>query len=772
MRVPGLILVSILAVLASVGTASAAPAKPRPVFPGTAEKVSYYAGETRVDLLMALDELALTPEAGADPISKTLPQGQQDRSGRWIVPVETGLRNQNGLRETARRFQTSGYRVEPVLYRPGATKRSAATRQYLTNAFTLKLKPGSTIEEVTATLPVSRITPRAHLANIYEVTLTTGDPTAALQTANALYEKGLVEFATPVIARQHQKRTTPNDPLFPNQWHLQNLGGFSGGVATNDANLPSAWDSVTGSGVNIGVTDDGLQVTHPDLAGNVRTDIDIDINYNDTNPSPDLMADFHGTAAAGVAAAVGNNALGVSGAAPEASVVGIRLLALPSSDSEDAEAMLHQYDPINPANRIDINSNSWGPSDTGTILGGLGPEIEAALAEGTLHGRGGLGTVYVWAAGNGRDVDDNVNYDEYASSRYTIAVSATGPDGTYSWYSEPGASILVNAPSSNGIGITTVDLIGSNGYNSTVGSDGDYTNQFGGTSSACPLVAGIVALMLESNPNLTWRDVQHILAQTAQKNDPADSGWFTNAAGHNFNFNYGFGRVDAGAAVEAAASWENMPESAEPLQASQWVNTQIPDNSETGVTAAISLTAPERFTIEHVEVVVDINHAYRGDLAIDLIAPSGTRSVLAESRGDSNSDYSFWTFTTLADWGEDANGTWQLKIRDLAAVDIGELKWWQITAYGYIADPIPDADNDTIPDATEGTGDADGDGTPNYLDTDSDNDGINDHNEWALGTDPYDAASPAQAPISAAASIAAAGLAIAALATFRKWSKA
>ncbi|MFM9159887.1 MAG: S8 family serine peptidase, partial [Dolichospermum sp.] len=130
------------------------------------------------------------------------------------------------------------------------------------------------------------------------------------------------------------------------------------------------------------------------------------------------------------------------------------------------------------------------------------------------------------AGGNGRGSLDNSNYDGYANSRYVIAVAAhrNNSNGVFSGYSEPGANLLVTAPSNGGtLGVVTTDLMGADGYNGL--TDQNYTNAFGGTSSATPLVSGVIALMLQANPNLTWRDVQHILVRSAEKNDPTNTDW-------------------------------------------------------------------------------------------------------------------------------------------------------------------------------------------------------------------------------------------------------
>ena len=329
-----------------------------------------------------------------------------------------------------------------------------------------------------------------------------------------------VSYEYPLITVKPELLMIPNDPLFVDQWHLLNTGQ-GGGLVGADANVTPAWDSVTGAGVVIGIVDDEVQLTHPDLAPHYRSDLDYDFNFNDADPSPDNPLDNHGTAVAGVAAAAGNNALGVTGAGFEAELAGLRLI---SSDPNAAfnDALLATALDYNNQS-IDIYNNSWGfiyPLYDGTFY----PMGVAALRNGALTGRGGLGSIYVFSAGNSGATQDNVNYYAMQNSRYVIAVGAIDNLGVSSWYSTPGAAVLVSAYSNGGsLGITTTDRTGDDGYNLAGAADGDpladtnYTSTFGGTSSAAPLVSGIVALMLEANPNLSWRDVQVILATTAKK---------------------------------------------------------------------------------------------------------------------------------------------------------------------------------------------------------------------------------------------------------------
>lgn len=471
------------------------------------------------------------------------------------------------------------------------------------------------------------------------------------------------------FARQQYPRVIPTDPLSANQWHLNNTGQ-SGGTPGQDINVIPVWNNnIMGTGVQIAVVDDGLQHTHPDLSPNYVAGDSFDFNNNDADPSPSVSSNFHGTAVAGVAAARDNTTCG-TGSAFRANVTGLRLIAGPSTDAMEASALTYHY------GSNDIFNNSWGPNDDGKTLEGPGPLTLAALQDGATNGRGGLGSIYVWAAGNGKASKDNINYDGYANSRFTIAVGAVDHNGVQSSYSEPGAPMLVTAPSSGaGVSVTTTDLLGANGYSSN-----NCTSTFGGTSSASPLAAGVVALILEANPNLTLRDVQHILVETAVKNHPADSGWSVNGAGHHINHKYGFGRVDATAAVAAASTWTNVNPATEVGSGVITVNQTIPDNNSTGLTS--SFIVNNNISLEHVEVVFNATHSFRGNLEVILTSPSGTQSILAEQHNDSGDHYNNWQFMSVRNWGESSQGTWTLKVADKKAANVGTFNSWQLKLHG------------------------------------------------------------------------------------------
>jgi len=418
--------------------------------------------------------------------------------------------------------------------------------------------------------------------------------------------------------------------------------------------------------VGIAVVDDGLEYTHPDISANYNAGASWDFNYNDANPFPDTSSDDHGTSAAGVACARDNSACGV-GSAYRASVAGIRLISKGSTDFEEGGALSYKWD-LN-----SIYSNSWGPIDDGRRKEGPGRLASLALENGVNQGRFGKGSIYVWAGGNGRRSSDNCNYDGWANSRYTISVGAVDSQGIQSWYSESCSMLVVSAPSSgSSISITTTDLMGSRGT-----SPGDCTSSFGGTSAAAPLAAGVVALILQANPLLTWRDVQGVLLSSAAKNDAHDAEWRTNGAGLHFNHKYGFGLIDAYASVLTARNWINLPSQKSETE-KLVVNQPIPESGHYQSTITIS----ESFVVEHATVRFVAQHPRRGEILISLTSPSGTVSVLAEKHSDTNANYD-WTFGSIFNWGEPSQGTWTLVVSDAVVRNTGTFTSWELSIYGH-----------------------------------------------------------------------------------------
>jgi len=487
-------------------------------------------------------------------------------------------------------------------------------------------------------------------------------------------------------------RFIPNDANFSIQWHLYQTAAPSGGTTSGiDVNVINAWDLYKGAGVTIGIVDDGLQLTHPDLSPNISSVSGIHHDWNDstpTDPSPSSL-NAHGTAVAGLAAARGNNTIGISGVAPEAKLAGLRLIAGPASDADEADAFGWRNDVIS------IKSNSWGPADDGSSIAILRSAVNAALLSAVTNGRGGLGEIFTWANGNGgyyasaQFVTDSSNYDGYANSIYVISVGATANTGQASSFTEKGGNVSVTAPSSGGtLGITTTDLSGLSGYSST-----DYTSTFGGTSASAPMVAGIAALMLQANPTLGWRDVKEILIRTARPIDTGDSGWVNNNAGIKFNPWYGAGLVDAEEAVSRALDWENLEPMTSASASLTGLNLLIPDNKPDGVT--VDLPISSSFRVESVAITVSATHLYRGDMVFTVISPAGTQVRMTGGVRylDSNSNLDNVTFTTPFLWGESSAGTWQVKAADEWIGLSGRLKSASVTVYGSSSPVAPANDN-------------------------------------------------------------------------------
>ncbi len=568
-----------------------------------------------------------------------------------------------------------------VLYPKGAP-RNASTRRYVTRQVAVRLAPGVDVGPI-AVFSRSRVVRSLGKTQRWFVLETAAEAGSALEAAELLAGVPGVLAVEPQLARQQQRRATiPTDPLFTRQWHLNNTGQ-SGGQVGLDVNVTGVWDNFRGAGVTIGIIDDGLEHSHPDLAANYDSALSYDFNFQDTEPEPPKFSfDDHGTACAGVVAARGFNNRGVVGAAYEAKLAGLRLISRPTSDADEAEAFGFRND------AIAIKSNSWGPTDNAKTLEGAGPLSRAALEDAVVDGRAGRGTIFVWACGNGGNVGDNSNYDGYANRPEALAIGAIANDGILADYSELGANVLAVAPSDGGsLAITTTDRKGEDGFNYTglrsdPVTDRDYTGDFGGTSAAAPLAAGVIALILEAKPQLGWRDVREILIRTARKVNPSDMDWVTNGGGFHFNHKFGAGLIDAGAAVAMAATWENLGPRIFAMREEKVGAEIIPDNNPAGVVNTFNFTESE-LRVEHVSLTVDIRHSRRGQLRIEIESPAGTKSVLAPGRSrDLGKHFQEWTFTSVHHWGENAVGDWKVRVIDTKARTVGTIRSLKIELAG------------------------------------------------------------------------------------------
>ena len=470
----------------------------------------------------------------------------------------------------------------------------------------------------------------------------------------------------------------PSDPQLSSEWHLTGTWGLHADLV---------WPDYTGSGIRLADFDDGFQYTHPDLAPNYDTTLDRDVGSNDYDAAPSASDDDHGTAVMGVMIA-DDNGSGIVGVAFDATGVGIRQSFSSGTDAQTLQGFQYAL-----TAQVDVMNNSWGyttpySDDFAEVYSGVTVgDVGDAMQDLVDQGRGGRGTSVVFAAGNEGDVGDNVNYHNFQNSPYAITVAAIDSSGHVASFSTPGAALLVAA---GGVNILTTDRTGSAGYENSNYATVD------GTSFAAPAVSGVIALMLEANPDLGWRDVQQILAYSAQHNDPTSSGWQYNGAtnwnggGLHFSHDYGFGAADAFTAVRLAELWGLQQTSADMTTfttATSSPNLLIRDNA----TVSTTINVTQDIFIEHVQIHLDINHTWAGDLIVTLISPDGTESVLVNHPGTQQAgDFSGssmhgidFTVGTNADWGESSLGTWTLEIQDTERNDTGTLASWNITFLGH-----------------------------------------------------------------------------------------
>jgi Ca2+-binding RTX toxin-like protein/subtilisin family serine protease len=436
-------------------------------------------------------------------------------------------------------------------------------------------------------------------------------------------------------------------------WWLRS--GVSG-----SANFEAAWRFATGQGVSVGLVDDGVNHTHRDIIANYDTGLDYDPQDNggSVDARPDTSAEMHGTNVAGViVGAVGNDIAGI-GAATGASIAASYLRFGTTINLADLALDIRSQA------GFDVSNNSWGfrqafaDNFQNANFGGVKNEMAAAAA----LGRDGLGTIFVFAAGNsklmrgGENVGDDANFHSFTNSRYSIAVGATDADGKATIFSNTGANLLLSAP---GVGILTSDGADEGSSRSTYVS---------GTSFAAPLVSSAIALMLEVNPDLGYRDVQEILAITAKPSNAA--GAFANAAayvnggGFVFDREVGFGLLDAAAAVNLARNWDKQStaQNENSLTLSFAPKSQADGRAST-FSASLAPSGKGEFVLETVELTMMLYDANLKGLQIELISPSGTRSLIADNLMAAGNRTSLnFTFSSAVTHGEDPFGEWRLEL--------------------------------------------------------------------------------------------------------------
>ena len=507
------------------------------------------------------------------------------------------------------------------------------------------------------------------------------------------------------------------DPHYKYQWHLENTGqttfGIFPGVTGEDINIVTAVaDGSSGAGVIVAVVDSGLEINHEDLADNIVVGGSHDFVDGDNNPFNSDTGGDHGTSVAGIIAARGWNDKGGRGVAAKASLKGFNVLKNQSAGNFIAALGGASY-----AADVAIFNQSYGVSVSAVSFDfPIDPAVKAQLIDGVTNLRGGKGALYIKSAGNSYSLSfqPNVNMDPGNSTPYTIVVAALNAKGRHASYSSMGSAVLVSAPGGedgliNPAILTTDQESCTKGYGVTFDKnsfefghaenlDCNYTSIFNGTSSAAPMVSGVVALMLEANPNLSWRDVRHILVNSS---DQVDSGfiplgfslpdgflitedaWITNTAGLPFHNWYGFGHVNAGnAVVQAKAYTEDL----DVLVENNYSNTPfifIPDDSVAGAEDTVDVI--DDLVIEAIQVSVTASHSWTGDLGFELTSPGGTKSILLNVNNSFvfSDDLSNFVMLTNAFYGESSDGVWVLKALDGEAGLTGTLESWTLTVYGH-----------------------------------------------------------------------------------------
>lgn len=505
----------------------------------------------------------------------------------------------------------------------------------------------------------------------------------------------------------------------------------------DEINLVEVWEEygLSGKGVSIRINDDGVYVNNKEFEGRFQ-DEENSCGYFMPN-SMDQDVDGHGTAVAGIVLGNDNNDLCATGIAHEATFSSCNFFAedvpysamaykldtfdisqnsvgMPGCGEEGQHGsrgggpVLSKYNQVCPFEYTDslyqpcvacdgefIEDNTLSLSCQTAIarhckshykldraactdfpeiiIGGdcdfdkLPIAAIKAIELGIEEGRDGKGTIYTFASGNDFSKGDNVNFSGWTNSRYTISVGSVGKDGEHADYSTSGAGLMVSAP-----GGDPKDV----GHLMTAGlGDEKCVDSGQGTSFACPVVTGVIALMLEANPDLTWRDVQGVLVETSRSiEDDEDLTTTVNGAGLWHSNWYGFGVIDAKAAVDAAISWEPFSEELQAIGISDEVEDVLSVDPEDEYVSKIVLDPvedgyPDDFVAESTVILLDLAHYNRGGLQITLESPSGTTSVLTPGKRPETGaldDGERWKLMTLKNWGEDPTGKWKLKIRDLS----------------------------------------------------------------------------------------------------------
>ncbi|CAG0885462.1 unnamed protein product [Cyprideis torosa] len=493
----------------------------------------------------------------------------------------------------------------------------------------------------------------------------------------------------------NDKIVSLNDPQWPQMWYLHRGGGL-------DMNVQKVWaQNITGKGVVVTILDDGLEKDHPDLSENYDPDASYDFNNHDRDPMPryDMLdSNRHGTRCAGEVAAKANNSFCTIGIAYGASIGGVRMLDGEVTDPVEAKSLSLNRQ------HVDIYSASWGPDDDGKTVDGPGPMAAKAFQDGILKGRGGRGSIFVWASGNGGREHDDCNCDGYTNSIWTLSVSSASEYGTVPWYSEACSSTLATTYSSGNItekqaGSLWVSLCGKGSSQSSqkISEESDH-NDSTRQSFRVSLPKKIMHEMKYANVNCMAERRDRCRCCDAECGlSQEDSPWVlplfqVNGVGRSVSHYFGYGLLDAFALVTLAKRWRSVPEQSRCEIPATHINKLIPAKSQVHIHLEVrdKDCADVRF-LEHVQAIVTLSATRRGDIKIFLTSPGGTRSMLLNLRPNDSSRSGFmrWPFMTVHSWGENPVGVWQLEIQNEGRF-LAKITDWGLVLYGTASEPGPE----------------------------------------------------------------------------------
>lgn len=444
-----------------------------------------------------------------------------------------------------------------------------------------------------------------------------------------------------------------------------------------------------GEGVHIGIFDDGIDKTHAALKSSYDSSAELTIYGRKMDPAAGTSTSIgnHGTAVAGIIAADASTNGGTdSGLAYGATITTVNVF----NGYFYAEiAQMYRFDVTN-------NSYGWTSKWCDAVTGAVGKAEWDAYRTAVTSGRDGLGTVIVAAAGNSWSTKTQTAHTEMGSTRWVIDVGATQSNGDIASYSTRGSNVLVSAPT----GVYTTDRTGSFGY-----SLSDYTASFSGTSAAAPAVTAVVADILSADSHLGWRDVEKILAITANNTQSAGSKVFTTAAtgnmaygwtvnhaaydqvnggGLHFSNDFGFGQIDGHAAIREAEVWHyfsgyNTSKNEIDIKVASSQSATL----TAGKVATFTLAVTKAEEVENAALTLNLASSNLNGLKIELISPTGTNSILlSPSTGTQSASGLTWSLASHAFLGESSIGTWTVKVTDMNASDTARISGVTLDLYG------------------------------------------------------------------------------------------